>query len=457
MHYAIIDIETTGGNHRIEKITEIAIYIYDGEKIIDEFSTLINPEKQIPSFISQLTGITNEMVEKAPKFYEVAKEIILKTENTIFVAHNVNFDYSFVKAEFQQLGYNYVRNTLDTVKLSRKLIPGLKSYSLGKLCDDLGISITERHRAAGDAFATVKLFNILLKKGKNFDEEAFPEKYKWLKGINNEWQRQIIIDLPDKTGVYYFFNQYHQLIYVGKSKSIKQRVAQHFANDKSKKAIELKGQIAEVKYEITGSELVALLLESDEIKKHKPRYNKLQQQSIMNYGIFAQYNLNGYIEFLIDRITKKQGDAIACFYNKAEAVSYMNTMLDKHQLCQKLCGLYPIESSCLFYEIKKCNGACIGKESPQDYNKRAKIFINNQNENNNSYYILDQGRQSNESAIIKIDHGKYIGFGYLKLEDLSNPKLLEEAIMIYQNNKDVQQIIKNATRYNQYKIITITA
>jgi len=455
VHYAIIDIETTGGNHRSEKITEIAIYIFDGERIIDEFTTLINPEKRIPVFISQLTGITNEMVENAPKFFEVAKEIILKTEDTIFVAHNVNFDYSFIKAEFKQLGYNYSRNTLDTVKLSRKLLPGHKSYSLGTLCDDLGISINGRHRATGDALATVKLFEILLKKGSNFDEEAFPEKYKWLKGINDAWQREIIINLPDKTGVYYFLNSQHQLIYIGKSKSIKQRVAQHFSNDKSKKAIELRSQIAEVNYQITGSELVALLLESDEIKKHKPLYNRAQRQSIMNHGIFVRYNLNGYIELLIDRITKKQGDPIASFNNKADAVNFMNHQLDDYDLCQKLCGVYPNDSSCFYYEIKKCKGACIGKESATDYNKRATRFIHELNLNQNSYYIIDQGRESNEAAIIKIDHGKYIGFGFLTNDNLLNTDLINKSIKIYQSNKDVQQIIKNAIHNNQYKIVPI--
>src|SRR5512140_2099917 len=160
--YAIIDIETTGGRSRIEKITEIAIFLHDGSQITGEYSTLINPERNIPYFITNLTGITNEMVEDAPRFYEIAKKIIELTEGRTFVAHNARFDYSFIRQEYKSLGFNFKRSILDTVALSRKLIPGHKSYSLGNICKDLNISINGRHRAAGDALATVRLLEMLI-------------------------------------------------------------------------------------------------------------------------------------------------------------------------------------------------------------------------------------------------------------------------------------------------------
>ena len=158
--YAIVDIETTGGSPVKEKITEIAIYIHDGQKITNEFVTLINPEKNIPYNIIALTGITNEMVASAPKFYEIARDIVELTKDRTIIAHNSTFDYSFIRNEFRSLGYNFQREQLCTVKLSRKLIPGLRSYSLGAICSELGIKITDRHRAAGDALATAKLFDI---------------------------------------------------------------------------------------------------------------------------------------------------------------------------------------------------------------------------------------------------------------------------------------------------------
>lgn len=160
--YSIIDIETTGGSPKNEKITEIAVFVHDGSRIVDEFCTLINPEKNIPPYITGITGINNAMVAKAPKFYQIAKTIVELTENTFLVAHNASFDYGFICEEFRQLGYSYRRDKLCTVKLTRQLIPGLRSYSLGKLCNELNISITDRHRARGDALATVKLFEKLV-------------------------------------------------------------------------------------------------------------------------------------------------------------------------------------------------------------------------------------------------------------------------------------------------------
>lgn len=160
--YSIIDIETTGQASGTGRITEIAIFNFNGFEITDSFSSLINPECFIPGFITQLTGIDNEMVRTAPKFYEVARKIVEITQNQIFVAHNVSFDYKFIQEEFKRLGYDYQRKTMCTVRLGRKYLPGHKSYSLGKICSELDISIHGRHRAAGDALATVKLFEIIL-------------------------------------------------------------------------------------------------------------------------------------------------------------------------------------------------------------------------------------------------------------------------------------------------------
>ncbi len=161
--FAIVDIETTGNNYKYGKITEIAIYQHNGIEITGSFSTFIKPETDIPYFITKITGITNKMVERAPRFYEVAGTIAEMTAGRTFVAHNVTFDYNFLKEEFKRLSYNYQRKTLCTVKLSRKFLKGYKSYSLGEICSELGIEINGRHRAAGDALATVRLFEILLK------------------------------------------------------------------------------------------------------------------------------------------------------------------------------------------------------------------------------------------------------------------------------------------------------
>jgi len=265
--YAIVDIETTGGSPKIEKITEIAIFIHNGEKIINEYVTLINPERNIPYFITNLTGITNEMVENAPCFFEVAKKIVEITEGCTFVAHNAKFDYSFLRHEFKLLGFNYKKNIIDTAALSRKLIPGHKSYSLGNICGDLGISINGRHRAAGDALATVKLFNILLECDKELNEGKISllKNTKTVK-LHPNLDLKKIENIPEEPGVYYFYNEKGDLIYVGKSRNLMQHIQMFLSKKSTKKTMEVRSQIADIDWELTGSELIALLKESSEIK-----------------------------------------------------------------------------------------------------------------------------------------------------------------------------------------------
>ena len=269
--YAIVDIETTGGSSLIEKITEVAVFQHDGEKITGEFVTLINPERNIPYYITNLTGISNEMVEDAPKFYEVAKQIIEFTEGRTFVAHNARFDYSFIRQEFKSLGYNYRRNILDTVTLGRKLIPGHRSYSLGNICRDLGITINGRHRAAGDALATVSLFEILLQRDREIHGEySGLIRNTKLSKLNPKLDITSIETIPEDPGIYYFYNENHDLIYVGKSRNLQQRIRTHLSNNTTNRSMEMRDQIAYIDWEVTGSELVALLKESSEIKRNKP-------------------------------------------------------------------------------------------------------------------------------------------------------------------------------------------
>jgi DNA polymerase-3 subunit epsilon len=303
--YAIIDIETTGGSAQIEKITEIAIYQHDGTQITAEFVSLVNPERNIPYFITNLTGITNEMVEDAPRFYEIAKKIIELTEGRIFVAHNARFDYSFIRQEYKSLGFNFKRNILDTVALSRKLIPGHKSYSLGNICTDLSISINGRHRASGDALATVKLFELLIAKDieMNGARSALTKNTRVSK-LHPQLDISKIDNIPDEPGIYYFYNEKGDLIYIGKSRNLQQRITTHLSNNSTNRAMEMRDQIADIDWERTGSELIALLKESHEIKVNKPIYNRLQRRSVFQWGIFRYTDTNGYIT-VMDSLTLK--------------------------------------------------------------------------------------------------------------------------------------------------------
>ncbi|MEN8121997.1 MAG: exonuclease domain-containing protein [Bacteroidota bacterium] len=446
--YTIIDIETTGLGQKKEKITEVAIYVFDGKKVVDKFISLVNPERPIPYFITRMTGITNEMVEEAPKFYEIAKEIIEITENRIFVAHNVEFDYGFIKEEFSNLGYDFKRKKLCTVKLSKKLIPGKRSYSLGNLTSELGINIKNRHRAAGDAIATVQLFDFLLKTDAQSKPLIEEMTYLSIKGLNEDFNKTQIDNLPEKTGVYYFFDDKNKLIYIGKSINIRKRVLQHLSNSRTKKAIEMRSKIIDISFEETGSELIALLLESDEIKKHKPLYNRSQRRTSFHYGIYSFIDNKKYIRF---NIKKNSGSEVplVSFSSQQAAKSQLNQLVEENHLCQKLCGLYETSGACFHFGIKQCHGACINKESFENYNTRAEKVIKKFEYDHSNFLIVDQGRNKDEKSIIKVKNGKYIGFGYFE-PNLSNQtiEMMEDCIIPYQDNKDIQIIIKGFINRN---------
>lgn len=444
--YAVVDIETTGGSPVSEKITEIAIYHYDGKTITDEYVTLINPERQIPYYITQLTGITNSMVESAPRFFEVARKIVEMTQDRIFVAHNVNFDYNFIKQEFKTLGYNFQCEKLCTVNLSRKVFPGHKSYSLGKICDALGIEINGRHRAAGDAFATVKLLEHLIKKSPPEKIHDF-QGVQSLKDLHPNLDPAFIKQIPDEAGVYYFYNDKNDLIYFGKSKSLHSRIISHFRNISTKKAFEMRNAIASVDYETTGCDLVAQLRESTEIKQHKPIYNKAQRRSVSIFGLYSYTDENQYIRFEIGKNSSRNQIPLCSFSSLKSGKLYLQKLVDKYSLCQKLCGLYATSGSCFHYEIMECKGACIGKELPESYNKRANQIILEHTNRFDSFIIIEHGRQASELSAIVVQNGKYKGYGFFDRENLGNNlEIIFDCIKKQDDNRDIQQIIRNYLR-----------
>lgn len=440
--FAIVDIETTGGRS-VDKITEIAIIVHDGEKIVDEYSTLINPEVPIPYFISGLTGITNEMVAEAPKFYEVAKKIVEITADKIFVAHSASFDYHFIKNEFRSLGFEFKRKTLCTVKLSRKLIPELNSYSLGELCAELGIEIYGRHRAGGDAMATAKLFEYLLSINGNDNDLFSGLRIQSLANLHPKLDKTKIETLPEETGVYYFYDEQKELIYVGKSTNIYNRVLSHFSNYKSKKSVALRDSIADIDYLLTGSELVALLHESHEIKKNLPLFNRSQRRTTYTYGIYSYPNEKGYTCLKVDKI-KGEDNPHTVFHSQESARATLMSLSEQYNLCQKLCGLYDSSGACFHYSIKICDGACIGAEDTEVYNQRVKQALFQYEFKDKNFFIMDKGRRHNECSVIKIKDGRYMGYGYIDVSSgISNIEELDGCITHYLDNRDIQQIIRS--------------
>lgn len=452
--YAILDIETTGGSPKTEKITEIAIFFHDGNKVVDEWSTLINPEKDIPYFITGLTGITNEMVANAPRFYEIAKELVERTEDYTIVAHNASFDYGFIKNEFSRLGFEYNREVLCTVRLSRKLIPGHKSYSLGKICKDLGIEITDRHRAAGDALATVQLFELLQEQGKqNGSDLVSPPSTKY-KNLNANLKVEDITVLPEKAGTYYFYDENDILLYIGKSINIKKRILSHLGNTSSKRATEMKERITSISYELTGSELIALLKESEEIKQNKPMYNRAQRRTLSHWGLYTEKDPFGYITLSLAKLSDRIEHPVTGFNNKTEAREMLTRLVEKHWLCQKLTGLYHTDGACFHYGIRQCNGACVQKESVKDYNKRAEELLSGFRLDQGNMLIIDQGRNLAEKSVVRIEKGIYMGFGYISVEEgyLGIDQMLD-CVKPALDNRDVRQILNSWLRKNKVEKI----
>jgi DNA polymerase-3 subunit epsilon len=452
--YAIVDIETTGGSARHEKITEIAIYLHDGQKITGEFVSLVNPERNIPYFITNLTGITNEMVENAPKFYEIAKQVVELTEGRTFVAHNARFDYSFIRQEFKSLGFNYKRNILDTVSLSRKLLPGHMSYSLGNICKDLKIVIEGRHRASGDALATAKLFDILMERDRilNGNKNRLMRNTKASK-LNPLLDLKKLELIPEEPGIYYFYNENGDLIYIGKSRNLLQRISTHLSNNSTNRAMEMRDLIADIEWEPTGSELIALLKESYEIKKNKPVYNRAQRRTGFQWGIYSFTDNKGYINYRYGQVTTED-IPVSVFTSRDRAKSKLNELVEKYALCQKLSGLYETDGACFHYQVGICKGACIGRESSFSYNERASrageefVFARR------NFFIIDSGRDDEERCAVKIVNGKYWGYGYFNINNMGfGLSTVHDCIKQSADNRDIQVILKQYLKNNRVEKI----
>ena len=366
--YSVVDIETTGNGYKGQKITEISIFIFDGKKIIDEFTSLVNPEQKIPYFITNLTGITEAMVRTAPKFYEIAKKVAEITKDTVFVAHNVNFDYNIIRDEFKSLGFDFKRKKLCTVRLSRKIIPGLASYSLGNICSAEGIEIAARHRAKGDAEATVELFRRLIKRDQKFTINSFLNAKSREATLPPLLDKQVVDRLPERHGVYYFKNAQKEVIYVGKANNIKQRVISHFY-DKKKKERTMCLETADISYTETGSELIALLHESSEIKHLYPKFNRAQRKAGEAVGLFSYEDQKGILHLAFNRL-KLTPNPIMKFYSMAACRSTLEKICSAFELCPKYCHLQTNVNACFHYQLQQCRGICSEKETIESYNKR---------------------------------------------------------------------------------------
>ncbi len=446
--FAIIDVETTGGGIAGNRITEICIALMCGNEVVDKYSTLINPEREIPQYITALTGIDNRMVENAPRFFEVAEKIDEFTRDAIFVAHNVSFDYNVIRGEFKKIGQGYTRKKLCTVRLSRKLIPGLLSYSLGRLCDTINIPHVDRHRAEGDVDATVILFQRLLSLDESFETfNSFLNPRSKQATLPPHLPSEQLEDLPEEAGIYLFKNQKHKVIYAGKAKNIKKRVLSHFY-DKKTKEYHLGQETHFIDYEITGNELLALLVESDHIRKYYPKYNRAQKRPVNAYQIISYANQRGVIQLALAK-TKVLHDSVGTFYNQTEAIEKLEEICETFRLCPRFCSLQSNVEQCSHYRIKNCEGICDGSESVDVYNQKVNNAITFLKENKPNFAIQGKGRKSDEIGFALVIEGQYKGFGFFdRSEAISSVEDYEPFLKLQTPSYHTHAIIRGFLKKN---------
>lgn len=449
MLYAVVDIETTGSYAAGNGITEIAIVIHDGQKVLHVYETLVNPKQEIPYFIQRLTGINDAMVAHAPPFAEVAGQIHELLRDKVFVAHNVNFDYSFVKHHLQGEGFELNSKKLCTVRLSRKIIPGMRSYSLGKLCHQVGIKLTNHHRAGGDALATAELLAMLLE---NDTENVIGDM---LKGRNREQYLppnvpvEQLDNMPPVPGVYYFYDARGKIIYVGKAVNLAKRIKSHFSNNKpNKQKQEFMREIHRISYTECATDLMAHILESAEIRRLWPSHNRSQRGYLPRFGLFVYEDRNGYKRMGIEK-NKLYFKPVHTFNTIIEGHNRLRELIQEYGLCARLCNLAKTEDCSVSMYAEHCNGACTGKESVADYNAKIDKAVNMLQQQLPSFALLDKGINDTEQSCILVKQGSFFGMGYIANEGLlTDMDALEQSLEPYQDNDYIRNLVfKHAAEY----------
>ncbi len=441
--YAIVDIETTGGNAASSGITEIAIHIHDGQRVVQHFTTLINPQQKVPLFITSLTGINNAMLASAPLFEDVAETIYNLLDENIFIAHNVNFDFSFVHHQLKNCGYELKVNKLCTVRLSKKIFKNAPSYSLGKLCSSLNINMDDRHRADGDAAATVALFNLILANG------GMEHINKMLKRNSGEQWLPMHLDsikiktLPTTAGVYYFHDAKGKIIYVGKAINIKKRISSHFThNDTGNRRQNFLRLVVDISYKICANELHALILESTEIKRLWPKYNYSQKQPKQKYALYSFEDSRGYLRLAIDK-KKKNLPSIYCFNLLHEGQVLLRKMMEEFNLHEKLCYVDKTPFDARDIEFT---------EPPTLYNGKVKTAIETLQEQLPTFALIDEGINENEKLCFLIYKGNFWGMGILQNnKKIADINFLMDTLHPYTDNDFIRNSIYNYAERNPEK------
>lgn len=438
--YAIIDVETTGGSPMLDRVIEVAVFVFDGEKITDSYNTLINPRRPIDPYVTKLTGITEDMVKDAPLFEDIKDRLLELTHENIFVAHNVKFDFGMIRQEFKRLGIDFNRKQLDTVNLARKVLPGFNSYSLGNICDSLGIEIHDRHRATGDAEATVKLLEIILKN----QHSAKYIEIELSHGIDLDLlppylSKAEIEKLPEDAGVFYYKDEVGKVLYLDGSKNIRKKVITEFSTPvegqgpEHKRMFEL---MRSIDYVLTGNELVAKLLAYKELKVHLPEFNKKPKVQAFTHGIFLDMDEGGFSQLKIHPLEWPNGELILKFASKAVANKILGKIIKENNL-----------HAAFALRSKMKEQGLIDAKGQKNYNNSLEKAVRKYLYKQPNFFIIGAGIHPDESSAIWIENNVYMGFGFFNPElTEATPANLKEVIKFDEDDMEVQKIIRGHMR-----------
>ena len=435
--YAIIDVETTGGSPSIDRIIEIAVIVFDGVNVLDQFSSLVNPRRNIDKYVTQLTGITDKMVKNAPAFEEIQDKILEMTEGNIFVAHNVKFDYGMMRSEYKRLGVDYVRKQVDTVTLARKVLPGFNSYSLGSLCDSLGIIIENRHRALGDAEATVKLLDIILKQSSSKKHLEIELN----QGIDpNILPPNITLGeiekLPEEPGVFYFKDMDDNVLFIEASKNVRREVIKFFNKAEGLPEHQLNHQIiTQIDYQATGNELIARLWAYHELRERPTLFNKKPKDYKFSHGIFLTTDKEGFKHLVIEKLDHPEGEVTLKFQGKGTAIKVLHKIIHEGHLTIQ------------FSLLKKMTDPEQRENFKKSYNEKIERSVRKYLYKNSNFFIVGDGRRPDENSVVWIENSHYRGYGYIcpELNEVTVENLMA-SVKAKPDDLEIQKIIRQELR-----------
>jgi DNA polymerase-3 subunit epsilon len=432
--YAIVDIETTGGYAAANDITEIAIVLHDGTLVTEVYQTLVKPTVPIPYFIQSLTGITPSLIEDAPAFAEVAPVIFEKLQGRIFVAHNVNFDYSFIKHHLASHGFELSLQKLCTVRLSRKVFPALPSYSLGNLCRHFNIHIENRHRAGGDATATARLFSHILANNGEFHIRESLKRSSKEQSLPPNLSREQIERLPYSPGVYYFHNQKGKVIYVGKARNIRYRVSSHFThNGTGKQRQDFLRNIYSITYQTCGTELMAFILENIEIRKYWPEYNRALKNFNPVFGLYLYEDQAGFLRLIIE---KKKANL--------KSLYTFNSIIEGNRVLGQLNAKFELD----FRE----------NDTIDTYNHRVLEAASYLEEQLPTFAVVDERLDADGRSCILVEKGRFYGMGYMPGEAaVYSAEELKTYLQAYPENDYIRGLIYQYVQKRPEKKVVFNA